>query len=440
VEAPIAVSPRGLLILTILLAAAVLAVLRFDRPPADARGEAAAEALLDVVPSEVTGVEIAGPSETISLARTPDGWRLGGRLPGDADAREVESLLEALVETRIAKTIEERSDDLARYGLSPAQRRVVLTRTGHAEPLEILLGRSSPVNSQRYVSRGGGRVLLVDGSFATAIERKAESFREFRLLPVEQGRIRRIEIVDPRLRVVLVRRAGAWWIEAPYADRADFDVGERIAHAVEAIRFDGVEAASAGGLGPARRIAVRAGEDGPEFVAEIALAAQSGFRRAYRWRGDLYGRVSPSAAQEFEGDPEALREKRLASFPSADVREVSWTTADAAWTARRESEGAGWSVRTAAGNEGPAGAGKVEALMDAARTLRFGSVRATPSGASVGSRLRIAGASGPIVEIAFGPSSGGGIWAESTWRPGIRGTLAAGAGEAVAEAAGAVAP
>lgn len=430
--------PRGLAILAVLVAVAVVAIVRLDRSGERSRAASDPAPLVDVSLEAVSRIDVSGATEKFALGRHTEGWVLEGPPSGEADPVEVDKLLRTVVEARVARVVEERPADAARYGLDPPERTVSLTVAGRSTPVVLRLGRSSPVAWQRYVTIDGGPVVFVDGSLGTALERTAASFREMRLLPVALDRVQRIAISDPERQVVIELRENEWWIQEPYVDRADLDLAAGIARAAASLRFERIEAERE--LGPAHRIAVRQEEGAAERLAEVAVEAREGRRFALRSPGRVFGSVSDHAAREFEGDPEALRERRLARFSTSAVREVRWTRDGASWTVRRAAEGGAWAMHAEGAQRGSVDDEKVVRLLDDARSLKFAFPLTPAARAAPAAEIVVSGEDGPLVAISFGGIVTGGDWAASSWRPGIAGRLDPGGWEAIARAAAGVVP
>lgn len=429
-------SRRGLLLLVVLFAAALGILFWLDRPAGPPGGQAAAkkeESLLSLVREKVRHIELVRGPTRLALERDgPGRWRMTSPAEGEADAQEVDRLLEAVASARISRVVEENATDEARFGLAPPEAELRIESEGGSSTPRLRLGRLSPVGFERYASAGDGRVVLVDGSLGTALLRDPDGFRQKRLIPVDAERVRRIALVRGRERIVVEREGSEWRMREPIRDLGDATSCDSLARSLTRLALDRiaepaklVEILSAF-ADPALDAEVAAGSEGT-FRIQVAAGGEGGDRPARRLGSTVVGWLRGADLRDLmERKAAELRDKRLVLCSLPEILEARLEREGRTLTVRREKEGEPWRVEEG-GTSGPADGGKVEDFLDRLRWLRAMPVEAGVPPASWELSILFAGASGPVGRLDIGPEfeerAAGGAEkkrvARSSWRPGF---------------------
>lgn len=434
-EASLALSRRGLAVLAVLLLAALGTLFWLDRPSAPGNGEAGKdrERLLTLAREKVRRIELARGNTRVALEKTgARRWRMTAPVDSEADAEQVDRLLDAVAGARISRVVEEKPGDEAPFGLAPPEAELRLESEGGGPPAPLRLGRLSPVGFERYASVGDGRVVLVDGSVGTALLRDPEDFRQKRLIPVDAEHVRRIALVRDGERIVVEREGADWKVREPVRDLGDAMSCDSLARSLARLALARlVEPDKMGEILPAFADPVFDAQVSTEpegtFRIQVAAEAKSGGERPARRVGStVAGWIRASDLQDLmERKARDLREKRLVLASAAEILQVRIERAGRTLTVKREREGEPWQVEEA-GTSGPADGGKVEDLLD---RLRW--IRATPEDGRAAPdwemSLQFAGASGALGRLDIGPEfedrgegdAGKKRLARSSWRPGF---------------------
>ncbi|TKB93434.1 MAG: DUF4340 domain-containing protein [Nitrospira sp.] len=121
--------------------------------PAQQREEKQERAQKQVLPfpeTAITGLRITTPQGPIELKLAEPGkWSIVAPLQTDADYREVQALIRALVTGTVTRTVEEQATQLAAFGLEqPVTTLTVMAGTQHET---ISIGDSGPLSNTLYV-------------------------------------------------------------------------------------------------------------------------------------------------------------------------------------------------------------------------------------------------------------------------------------------------
>ena len=205
---------------TLLLAAAFLAllavVLFIDRK--ETGGTDAAEGkLADVVAENVEEITFKNASGKVILARTgSDDWTIREPLETPADPVEVSSLLYALSDLRIERTVEAENGDPQKYGIPAAE--IGLKMKGSDPAVTILLGAENPVGGTFYARKDGDpRIVLLPSSLKSSLSKTFFDFRRKDVFRFDTGDVTRIEVSSGDIRWTARKDGEEWFLESPVA-------------------------------------------------------------------------------------------------------------------------------------------------------------------------------------------------------------------------------
>lgn len=203
-------SLRTTLILVLVLAA-LGGYLYFVEIPRGEQQERA-DQLVAISADDVRKLEILRDEEAIELARgAGEEWQLLRPVTARADAAGVRSLLSAITDASIARTLSDAGEPES-FGLVAGAITVRLTAVDGAVT-SIAVGRSAPVGNHVYVQREGeASILLADAGFRTSIDKSVDELRDKRILEFEDDDVQWIEIAKPSRQARIERRHEGWQV------------------------------------------------------------------------------------------------------------------------------------------------------------------------------------------------------------------------------------
>ena len=144
------------LVISAVFAALLAFVYFYEIKGGEEREEAAKKArqLLDFSDHEAARIFIERADTAISVARTPDGWRLQSPVTANADEKAIERYLRNLRETEIERVVEDSAAAAgnaglaAKYGLVNPRLRVLI-ELSEAVLDTVVLGADSPTETLR---------------------------------------------------------------------------------------------------------------------------------------------------------------------------------------------------------------------------------------------------------------------------------------------------
>ena len=103
----------------------------------------------------LSGLTIKTDRHELVFARTPDrGWVLTAPLNTEADQREVQNLIRALVTGTVTRTVEDHPTNLTPFGLdNPVTTITVIAGATHGRPSPSGIAVPSPLPSMSFVNR-----------------------------------------------------------------------------------------------------------------------------------------------------------------------------------------------------------------------------------------------------------------------------------------------
>lgn len=203
-----------------------LYLVEFPAEQREEKRESEQKHILSFPETAITGLSITtsqGPVE-FKLAE-PGKWSIVAPLQTDADNREVQALIRALVTGTVTRTVEEQATQLAPFGLE--QPVTTLTVTAGPQQETISIGDSGPLSNTLYVLRASDRrVLLTNLAPKDFINKSLMTFRRKELLRFVQNDVERVRLTYPTTEIVIYNMAKdksrpSWKIRYPIEAEAD---------------------------------------------------------------------------------------------------------------------------------------------------------------------------------------------------------------------------
>ena len=218
----------GFTILLALILAGLGAYLYFVDLPAERRQVLTETQEKKIVPfemGEITGLSIrSDQAEVVLTSGENRTWKITAPLQTDADSREVDSLLRALMLGKVSRVVEEKAPALAPFGLEHPS--AVLTISAGSRHETLSLGDAGPISSTLYAMRASDRkVLLTDFTPKAFLNKTLMTFRDKQVLRFDQTKAERLRLTYPKTEFVLYQMAEndkkKWKIRAPLEADAD---------------------------------------------------------------------------------------------------------------------------------------------------------------------------------------------------------------------------
>lgn len=329
--------PRTLLVLFLLVAGLGAFVWFYERdlPGTDERAERAKQLLPDLDSGDVTALELTSEKGTVSLERSPKddsdaasdtaSWQLVEPLEARADQAAIDGLLSTLASLEKKRTLDDLDADEA--GLAAPRARVTI-HEGERE-IRLAFGGSVPASDDVLAAVGDGPPYFVTaGAVLSELDKEPGEWRDRDLFPGTRAEVDRLRVTTSAGTTLLARRGEDFWVEEPYADRADETAVSKLLTAITGLRAESFVDGPADGSGlDAPAVDVEVVLSGREEPVRIALGGGIEGETRKRWTR-VDGQVAQTQDQLWgatAGDPERWRSPDWTSLDAFEVDHVEVT-------------------------------------------------------------------------------------------------------------------
>lgn len=298
--------------------------------------------LLLVPETAITGLTITTAQGPIQLSRAESGsWTITAPLQTDADVREVQGLLRALVTGTVSRTVADKSDALTPFGLD--QPMTTLTVTAGTQQETITIGDSGPLSNTLYVLRGSdGKVLLTDLAPRDFVNKSLLTFRRKELFRFVQNDIDRVRLTYPPTEIVIYNMASgkpkpSWKIRYPIEAEADQTEVRSLMFRLEDLKALGIidpgperDAVAKTLTAPKVKVTIHTAE-GDQTVRLYQPDPQSGEAIAETIPEAPLYRINPAIIKDLTKELFDLQDKRLLGANVEDIAMLSVKARDKAY-------------------------------------------------------------------------------------------------------------
>ena len=306
-----------------------LYLVEFPAKQSQEREESAKKKILTLDEQAITSLAFKTDREELVFERTADkGWMLIKPIRAEADRRELESLIRAIVVGSVHRVVEENPSALAPFGLEKPVAAVTLK--GSSAEDTLLIGDTGPLSSTLYVLRTSDHALLLtDLAPKDFVNKSLMTFRRKDILHVMSGEIDRVRLTYPTTEIVLYRVSdkpkAKWKIRYPVEAEADLNEVRMLL-----FRLEDLKAMAIVDPGPARDALAKTLK---QAKVKITLHSPNGEQTVRVYQPDpssgeaiaetapeapLY-RINPTFVKDFTKELYHLQDKRLLGAEDTDI-------------------------------------------------------------------------------------------------------------------------
>jgi hypothetical protein len=323
------VSPKKLLLLTAIVAILFGFIALFERKmPSTGERERKGELYWDIPVDKIDRIELTRGDEKLEFLRSDAShWNMVRPEKYPADSFAVSAVASDLAELKRAgaDAAEARPAD---YGLEKPVATATLAWTDPDDPKArktrtVEFGATVP-GTDIVTARVAGtqKVLFVPSSVLTSLKKNPDDFESKEVFGGSSSDVSHIEILRGRGRLVLLRKAGAWWLAEPFADLADAAETDRLVGQLTALRtrefvHDNVDRAAQGLNPPLFRVSVTEAK-GAVTVVDFGATRSDG-NAVYAERDGRVLIVDHEIVDDLSREAEAFRSTQLVEFNRSDV-------------------------------------------------------------------------------------------------------------------------
>lgn len=194
--------------------------------------------VLQITSSQVPSFTLKNPSGEIDLKKSKDQWSFTKPSDTRADQDSIDALLTAVQNAKFTNVANEKSEDLAKYGLaSPAVALTASDDTGKKFILDV--GKK---DGNDYFARDTSRPMIfhVNSDLYTQLTKSFSDLRDKKVLHADAADLNRIEIHDDHGSLVATKTGDTWKIESPDAQKGKTAAPFKLVDPLTALRADQV--------------------------------------------------------------------------------------------------------------------------------------------------------------------------------------------------------
>lgn len=347
---------RNTLILAVVVALLGAYVLWVEKPAIER--EEHETRLLSFDPAKVTALALDSSKGKLDLAKAePGGWKITSPRATAADQVAIDGILDALASAEVKKKLDDKSTDLAPFGLDKPDPTVVLTLADGTRK-KLAFGKKTPIGGSAYVRRDDdGPVLLTPDTVRATAQRGLDDLRDKSVLTFADNDVKGITISgvegEP---TVLVKDGNEWSITGPARAKADVTQVRSLLASLRSLRATGF--VDDAGSPPDAKYQLTP----PRLTVELALAPDDskktllvGGATEEPAKKEIYAQALPGDTVYVVGShlysmagkrAMDFRDKTVLAFDKDKVRAVTSERTDGAGF-RIEKQGDKWSVADA---------------------------------------------------------------------------------------------
>ena len=284
----------------------------------------------------LSGLTVKTDRHELVFTRTPDkGWVMTAPLKTEADQRELQNLIRALVTGAVTRIVEDHPANLTPYGLDDPITTITIQAGDARETLSI--GNSGPLSSTLYVLRESDRkVLLTNLAPKDFVNKTLMTFRRKDLLHLSQSDVEQIRLTYPTTEIALYQTQekpkSKWKLRYPIEAEADQTEVRTLLFRLEDLKALGIV-----DPGP-ERDALANILTAPKVKVTVHTAAGDHTVKLYQPdpasgeafaetspTGPLY-RINPTAIKDLTKELFSFQDKRLLGIDYTDIAMLSVKT------------------------------------------------------------------------------------------------------------------
>lgn len=313
--------PTALMALVLAGLGLYLYAVEFPAKESQEREETVKKKVLKLEEQAITSLIFKTDRDELVFERNAErGWMLVKPLRTEADAREIQNLIRALVMASVHRVVEENPTALSPFGLDKPVTTITV-KAGIGEDT-LSIGDTGPLSSTLYVLRQSDHALLLtDMAPKDFVNKSLMTFRRKDILHLTQADVDRLRLTYPTTEIVLYRIGDKpkpkWKIRYPIEAEADLNEVRILLFRLEDLKAMGVV-----DPGPARDALAKTltqakvkitlhTADGEQMVKLYQPDPSSGEAIAETTPDAPLYRVNPTFVKDFTKELFHLQDKRL---------------------------------------------------------------------------------------------------------------------------------
>jgi hypothetical protein len=262
----------------------------------------------------------------VEVSKFDSGWQLT-QPKLSADQQAIGTLVSSLATLTSDRLVEEKSADLAQYGLAqPALQVAIREKNGHTQTL--LIGDDTPTGNAAFAAlQGDPRVFTIASYTKANLDKSPNDLRDKRLLTVQPDKVSRLELLANGQDIEFGRNPNSWQILKPHPLRAASSQVDDLVSKLTDAKMD-----FRGGSGDHNLTGVFAAAK-PVATARLTDAASTQELQVRKNKDDYYAKssavpgvykIASDVAQALDKRLDDFRDKKLFDFGYTDPNAIQF--------------------------------------------------------------------------------------------------------------------
>jgi len=179
---------------------------------------------LNIKSDEIAKIDLKYPDRELVLERKAgESWMITKPVGAKADQTTAGNLARAIADCQITKTVEEKADNLAPFGLDKPQVTVTVTDTKGKTPPGLQVGKVTPVGFSAYLKfTDKPAIMLTSSAFPSGMNKTIDQMRDRELMSFKVDEVQKLLIThDDGSQLAIDRDGDKWKIVKPASYAAD---------------------------------------------------------------------------------------------------------------------------------------------------------------------------------------------------------------------------
>jgi hypothetical protein len=344
---------------------------------------------LNIKSDEIAKIDLKYPDRELVLERKAgESWMITRPVGAKADQTTAGNLARAIADCQITKTVEEKADNLAPFGLDKPQVTVTVTDTKGKTLPGLQVGKVTPVGFSAYLKYADKpAIMLTSSAFPSGMNKTIDQMRDRELMSFKVDEVQKLLIThDDGSQLAIDRDGDKWKIVKPASYDADpTQVRQLLTTLGDSKVADFITDAPSN--------AAQYGLEKPHLVATVYLAkggAQEsllfGFKQKESGKDGIYVRrgerapiytVAPWVVSGVDKSVLGLRDKTVLTFDPSKVESITLKPSDKQQFTIKRIAGGKWNV-VEDNKTSPADNAIVERFVDQIHDLKGNSIIMDP--------------------------------------------------------------
>ena len=348
-----------------------------------------AKTALNIKGDEIARIDLKYPDRELVLERKPgEPWIITKPVGTTADQTAATNLARAIADCQITKTVEDKADSLAPFGLDKPQVTVTVTDTKGKTLPGLQVGKVTPVGFSAYLKyTDKPAIMLTSSAFPSGMNKTVDQMRDRELMSFKVDDVQKLVIAhDDGSELVIERDGDKWKIVKPASHDADPTPVRQILTTLG-------DAKVADFITDAPTNAAQYGLEKPHLSATVYLRGSGaqesvlfGFKQKESGKDGIYVRrgerapiytVAPWVMSGVDKTVLNLRDRTVLTFEPSKVETITLNPIDKTQFVIKRAEGGKWNLIEDR-KTSPADVPVVERFMDQIRDLKGNSIIMDP--------------------------------------------------------------